>query len=635
MHELYNKLIKLLKLDSRLVSDDKLLRNKVVELAYKLDKDLLKSLMSDKEFKDLFFIDVEDALVFDQIKFQKFISNKEFLPDSYTAFKNKIGLTSDTNYLSEVNDVVLSFPYKDCVLEGGQDKEDAKRDEVFYNEMLAHGEIDRILEPKVFTGFKNFEDDKVSDVKSFNSTDNLVIKGNNILALKSLEKTHKNKVKLIYIDPPYNTDDDSFAYNDSFKHSTWLTFMKNRLEIARNLLSEDGFIFIQINDIEQAYLKVLCDEIFKPENFHTTICVQMSYLSGVKMAHKEKKLPKIKEYVLMYTKSSNIKLNPQYAPSDWESALDRYTSFINKKGLSDDQCSEWEITTVNKAMEKAGIDKNDNNTVEQFKLEHADLIFRTARNRGADYSDLPSDVFSKIDNDDDTYYFVYKGEDVAFASDKVEKIDGKLVPVVALGDIWTDIGINNLSNEGGVDLRFGKKPEKLLERIISLTTEEKDIVLDFFAGSGTTGAVAHKMNRRYILVEQLDSHFKKTIKRLQNVVNGESSGVSKKYDWQGGGSFKSLELYESNNKYIELIAESDNPTKALEDIRNNGFITHKVDLDKLTEDEFSKLSKKEQKKLLLEILDKNHLYVNLEDIDDERFGISDEVKRLNKQFYGI
>jgi adenine-specific DNA-methyltransferase len=258
----------LLKKDERLVSKDGLLKNKIIELALKLDKDLIKLLLSDKKTKEVFFIDVDGTLVFDKDKFVGFVSNKQFLPDSYTAFKNKIGLIDEKGeFISEKKEVVLSWPYKDCVLEGGMTKEDQKRDEIFWNEILAPDQITRLLEPKVFTNAKRIDKDGEHKFNGFRTDangdikDNLIIKGNNLLVLHSLKKRFAGKVKLIYIDPPYNIGSD-FQYNDRFNHSTWLTFMKNRLEVARNLLADDGIIFVQIDDNELAHLKVLMDEIF-------------------------------------------------------------------------------------------------------------------------------------------------------------------------------------------------------------------------------------------------------------------------------------------------------------------------------------------------------------------------------------
>jgi len=270
MQNLLNDLMLLLEQDNRLVAEGKLLKNKVVELALALDPGLIRQLLKHDAIRKHFFIDVEGVLVFDKIKFQRFVSNKQFLPDSYTAFKNKIGLTANGEYLTESKEVVLAWPYKDCVLEGGQDKEDARRNEVFWNETLAPDQIDRLLSPKALTGFKRYDKDGEHPVAELSLNDNLIIKGNNLLALRTLRKVYAGKVKLIYIDPPYNTGTDSFKYNDNFNHSTWLTFMRNRLQVAWGLLSQDGAIFIQCDDSEYVYLKAMCDEIFRAENYEIT-----------------------------------------------------------------------------------------------------------------------------------------------------------------------------------------------------------------------------------------------------------------------------------------------------------------------------------------------------------------------------
>ena len=230
---LFQELEALLRPHSQYTSEDGvMLKNSIVEAALQLRPDLLKLILTNDKLKANFFTEVDGMLVFDKVRFQKFVMNKRFLPDSYTSFKNKIGLTTDEgDFLAESREVVLSWPYKDCVLEGGQTKEDAKRNEVFWNEILAPDEINRLTEPKVLTNFKKFDADGEHVVESISKADNLIIKGNNLLALHSLKRNYTEQVKLIYIDPPYNTGNDGFLYNDSFNHSTWLTFMKNRLEI--------------------------------------------------------------------------------------------------------------------------------------------------------------------------------------------------------------------------------------------------------------------------------------------------------------------------------------------------------------------------------------------------------------------
>ncbi len=275
-YTLFTQLKQMLEQDARLVADGELLRNRIVELARKNDPDLLKHLLTDKKVKEAFFTEVEKVFVFDSERFVRFVNNKEFLPDSYTAFKNKIGLAEGDEFITEKKDVVLNWPYKDCVLEGGQTKEDAKRDEVFWNETLAPDQIHRLLEPKVFTNWKRVDAKGEKKLREFktdekgNIKDNFIIKGNNLLALHSLKARFAGKVKLIYIDPPYNPDSPSntFAYNNHFNESTWLTFMRNRLEVARSLLQADGVMVVAIDENEQAPLQLLLREIFDAHEIH-------------------------------------------------------------------------------------------------------------------------------------------------------------------------------------------------------------------------------------------------------------------------------------------------------------------------------------------------------------------------------
>ena len=278
-----NELEQLLLGNEDYVVESQLNKNKVAEQAHKTDTGLVNLLLSNKNMQRLFFIEADNnVLVFDKDKFIQFISNKEFLPDSYTAYKNKIGLATGTELLSERKEVVLNWAYKDCVLEGGQDKEDAKRDEVFHNEVLAPDQIDRLLDEKVLTGFKRYDKDGEHEVKSISDDNNLIVRGNNLLALHSLKKRYAGKIKLIYIDPPFNTGDDEFKYNDKFKHSTWLTFMRNRLDVARKLLTNEGVLAVTIGHEEADYLKVLLDEIFGRQNYLNHITNSTNDPSGFK-----------------------------------------------------------------------------------------------------------------------------------------------------------------------------------------------------------------------------------------------------------------------------------------------------------------------------------------------------------------
>jgi adenine-specific DNA-methyltransferase len=282
--KLYETLEKQLKKEPNFVTDNGELKKWVViNKAQNYDAELIGLLLDDKELKAKFFLDIKGVLVFNQSLFVQFLEQKNYLNDSYTSYKNKIGLNIDGKYLKQRNEVALVWPFKDCVLEGGQSREEDKREEIFFNETLAQDEITQLLEPKVFTNAKRYTDKGEKPLDKFTRnekgiiTDNLIIKGNNLLALHSLKEEFAGQVKLIYIDPPYNTGKDGFNYNDNFNHSSWLTFMKNRLEVAKELLTKDGSIWMNIDDREAHYLKVLGDDIFGRDNFIANIIWQKKF----------------------------------------------------------------------------------------------------------------------------------------------------------------------------------------------------------------------------------------------------------------------------------------------------------------------------------------------------------------------
>ena len=359
MQNLQKDLIEILKHEDSLLIDGQLNKNKIVEMALQVDPKLIKHLIKHDTFKTHFFTVVDSVLVFDKIKFQRFVNNKSFLPDSYTAFKNKIGLTindgTTDNYINTKNDVVLAWPHKDCVLEGGQTKEDQKRKEIFWNETLAPDEIDRLLDPKVFTNWKKYDHQGVNEVTEITDKDNLIFKGNNLLALASLKQRFRNRVKLIYIDPPFNTGSDSFQYNDSFNHSTWLTFMRNRIEEARKLLKSDGVMFIQCDYHEDSYLRILADEVFGFDNFVQSITVKMSDASGPKMAHATTNIPKLKDTLLVYKKQDfKIASIPRVLKNKWDNEYSKFLIGLEKKDYDElctlidkDEISELDVVKAN------------------------------------------------------------------------------------------------------------------------------------------------------------------------------------------------------------------------------------------------------------------------------------------------
>ncbi len=349
---------------------------------------------------------------------------KHILPDSYTIFKNKIGLTIDNEFIEERKDIVLSWPYKDCILIGNMARKDQKKNEIFLNKTIASDKGYYLLEPKMFTNGKEIDKDGEYEFTKFktdingNIKDNLVIKGDNLFVLHCLKNRFEGKIKLIYIDPPYNTGNNSFKYKDNFDHSNWLTFMKNRLEIAKKLLSNDGSIYIQIDSNEGHYLKVLMDEIFGRENFQREIIWDLGNPSGYKSLAKN--WIRSHDTILFYTKSKYFIFNKMYIPYS-ASDLEKYPEKKSRKGL-------------------------------------------------------------------------------------------------AITDVWKDIpSAQKWGNEKRNYLYDTQKPVKLLKRIIEVSSNPGDIVLDFFAGSGTTGVAASQLSRQFILIEQLEQAQDIIKKRLNNI----------------------------------------------------------------------------------------------------------------------
>lgn len=624
MQNLLHHVYDLLKQDERLLSTEwDLLKNKIQELAYKLDERLIEMLLSDATMKEKFFIVIKDVVVFDQKKFVQFISNKEFLPDSYTAFKNKIGLTDDRgNFVNESGDVVLERPYKDGVLAGWQDKEDVKRDEIFYNEVLWSDQIDRLLDPKVFTNFKKYTADWEQSVQDFNRgedgviKDNLIIKGNNLLALHSLKKQFAGKVKLIYIDPPYNTGNDGFKYNDKFNHSTWLTFMKNRLQVARELLKDDGVIFVQCDDNEQAYLKVLMDEVFGRENFVADFIWNHRKSSqndiDVSLSH---------NYTVTFAKNrSQFALNPLEIDD---------SKFFNP---DNDPRGEW----VADPFDAPNIRPNltyiiiNPNTGEKF-LPPQGRCWRTTKEKFEEFLKDNRIIFGKTgkskpqlkrfkfeaEKKGTNSFTIWDGSDVGTATE------------------WTKELMKIMD---GNKVFATPKPEKLLQRIIKISTNPWDIVLDYHLWSGTTCAVAHKMWRQYIGVEQMDYIETIAVERMNKVIAWEQWWISKSVDWNWWWEFIYMEIAQNNLKFIHTIQNTQTSQELVSlyhQLKESSFINYKVDITSIQQgvEEFVELSLEDQKRLLIELIDKNTLYINYSEIVDRNYKISDKDKDLNNKFY--
>ena len=664
MNSLYSTLIEVLKQKTDFFSESgELLRNAVYEAAMKMDSSLIKLLADNETTRKRFFTEIDGVLVFDKIGFGWVINNKEFLPDSYTRFKNKIGLVDESgSFISSSDNVELVFPYKDCVLEGGQTKEDQKRSEIFYNETLAPDEVDRLLYPKVLSNATRYTSNGNEKITEFSDNDNLIINGNNLLAIASLKRKFAGRIKLIYIDPPYNTGTDSFGYNDRFNHSSWLTFMQNRLRIARELLSSDGVICIQCDDNENAYLKVLMDSIFKG-GFLNNIAVKMSEATGVKMNHVLNRFPKLKEYILIYVKPEfkGFYEVDKYRNNEWDKEnnifLDNFAygdrnrliELELKDSNTDEDCEEAnhifrevKMIPINRKIKELGLAGKE---LDDWRFNNAYRIIKTAGS-----SSLSKIIKGKkrLPEQEIAAALSSKGVLFYYITDFNQTTDQPRIRVIFADsniyknpcDFWQDIKTTGaIAQEGDVLLLNGKKPEKLLHRLIKMITKEGDIVLDFFGGSGTTGAVAHKMKRQYILCEQIDGHIEKQIARLNNVINGDATGISSEVDWQGGGSFVYCELAKLNQHYVDKIESATTDAELvtlLAEIIDTDFISCKVNPAYIKENakSFEELTVDDKKRFLMELLDKNQLYVNYCDIDDENYHISEEDKAFTKSFYG-
>lgn len=631
----FEQVIEVLKPDERFFSaEGTLLRNAVYEAAMQMDVRLIKALYANDETRKRFFVDVDGVAVFDKIGFGWVINNREFLPDSYTRFRNKIGLVNSRDeFISASNDVVLAFPYKDCVLEGGQTKEDQKRSEVFFNETLAPDEVDRLLYPKVFTGAKRYSVNGVTNIYETSASDSFIIKGNNLLTIASLLKCYEGKIKLIYIDPPYNTGgggQNVFSYNNSFNHSTWLTFMKNRLVVSKRLLKNDGFIVIAIDHTELFYLGVLADEIFGRDNFISVITVQ----HNPKGRNQSKFFSQNSEFLLVYAKNKDVADFYSVAISD-----DVKASFTERDGQG---FYRWEpyIRARTVWSHEARPDNwypiyvsRDLQTISSNPFQNAYVLYPTTasgefswKNIRKTFDELNHDGYfcAKMENGKVVLYHKYREQQVYKNVWIDKKYQSEFNGTNLLKDL---IGENNFS--------YPKSLYAVMD-IIKIMSGDGDIVLDFFGGSGTTAhavITADKeqgVHRRFILCEQLDEHINVMLRRLQAVMQREKSEATYIY----------CELARLNQRYVDAImpADTDDELKELlTRILKSGFISHKVKLDDIDKNaaDFDALSLTDKKRFLLELLDANQLYVNLCDMDDESYGISDADKAFTRSFYGV
>ncbi len=539
------------------------------------DEKLLTFMLEDKnanDYKNAFFKTIANSLVFNQKALLECLTKE--LENSFTRFENKIGLYSQGRPIKSSELVVLNFPFKDNVLLGNAKDNSTKSKELFYHEILHKKEIDTLLHKKALCRFEmHGEGDLESTLKDKNT--NYLIKGNNLIALHSLKKKFAKQVKCIYIDPPYNTGNDSFNYNDNFNHSSWLVFMKNRLEVAREFLSDDGSIYINLDYNEVHYCKVLMDEIFGVENFQREIIWRIGWLSGYKTSINN--FIRNHDTILFYSKNAD-KL------------------FFNKKYIENKDFKELiKIEKIQSNLDNLGIDREKQKNIikiinhetrpERYPLE--DIW------NGNEYDDLNSIAI------------------VSYSGETVSKM----------------LGTEEIK---------GQKSEKLIQRILEASTNENDLVLDFFAGSGTTCAVAHKMKRRYIGIEQMDYIETITKERLKKVIEGEQGGISKKCDFKGGGSFVYAELKEVNLEIKKQILNAKSKSECLKifnDLSERFLKRADCKIDEIHSKEFQNLDLNEQKRICCALLDSNEDYLNLGDMDEDAWEIDEITKKYNEIFY--
>ena len=387
-------------------------------------------------------------------------------------------------------------------------------------------------------------------------TDNMLIHGDNLLALKALEQDYSGKVKCIYIDPPYNTGNAFEHYDDGIEHSLWLNLMSQRLKILRNLLAEDGVIYVNIDDKEMDYLRVSMDEIFGRNNFLNRLTIKTSDPSGHKTVNPSPYSQT--EFILMYAKDrTKYKYDIKYIESKYDPMYGRIIPNVksdfkewNSYSLPEYYANQLGYETTKDARKDLGkLDFEE--LIAKFALENAEKVYQpTAISNAAGRETIELRDLSKINEGvvycqkregyDDIY--ILNGRQIYFYSSKIKEVDGNLIPAKPLTNFWIDVPYNGIASEGNVSFKNGKKPEKLIRRCIEISTYPGDIVLDSFLGSGTTAAVAHKMGRKYIGIELGEHAITHCAPRLRQVVDGEQGGISKAVNWQGGGGFKFYEL---------------------------------------------------------------------------------------------
>lgn len=621
-------------------------RTSVINDLNNFNHPLMSALFEDTLIHKNYVDSINNIKFFKLNQFLEMFTYKEFWEDSYTQYTNKIGLTSNQKFIDESTDVILSFPFKDTILKAGMQKEDSAYQEPFLNQTIAKPEIDELFDPKILVNATKFDHSGKHVANNMSNLDNLLIKGNNLLALHSLKKMFTHKIKLIYLDPPYNTGNDSFKYNDSFSRSAWLTFIKNRIEIATELLTDDGVILIQSSFHQFPYLRVLLDNILGEDRHVFDMNILVRHPDRALTA--DKPFNDVMEYTLIYSKSSNFKMPRNLIKKTPEKYDHKIIITAAPDKIIDLGGKKVEVYFPNNAkIQKVPSSFNnlhretirgsirEKNSSGRFYVAHIEKLRNKYPNKT---------IFKVPDMGDDglgyRYFELPKSDSIkngAYYQGMPKSNSFTKKPYANFIDMVNEY--NHANNEGIVPFRNGKKPEKLIEKYIQLFTKKNDIVLDFFMGSATTQAVAMKMHRRFIGIEQMDYIKTVSVERLKKVIAGEQGGISKDVGWQGGGSFVYAELMEKNQVYLkDLLSATDmNELEAVyQRMKAGADFDFRVSLDKYEHDEERKqFSFEDQKKLLIQLLDKNQLYYNYNNIDDAdvRDLLSDSDYQFNQSFY--
>jgi adenine-specific DNA-methyltransferase len=647
--KLYEILNQQLIKEPNFVSDNGELKKWVVlNKAQNFDEGLIGLLLDNTDLKDKFFKTAKGTLIFNQNLFVQFLEQKNYLNDSYTQYKNKVGLTIDGKYLKQRNEVALVWPFKDCILEGGQSREEDKREEIFFNEILAQDEITQLLEPKVLTNAKRIDKDGEKPLDQFNRnengtiTDNLIIKGNNLFALHTLNEEFAGKVKLIYIDPPYyfsktSKNVDSFTYNSSFKLSTWLVFLRNRLVEAKQMLSDNGVIFISIDDGGQAHLKLLLDEIFGTENF----IANLPTIMNLKGNNDEFAFAGTHEYTLVYAKNKTKSIFYEF-PVDAEGML---------KDWEEDEIGYFKKGANLKATGANAPREKRPNLYYPIFIDESKNVYVTDDDKKRNVNDVElwpitdgvqmSWRWQKKKVRNEPYNIIISGENGGYSIYKKQRPELGELPSKKPKTIFYKPEYSSGNGTAQIKELFGEKvfsnpkPLELIKDFVLIGSAKDDIVLDFNAGSGTTAHAVLQLNRedggerQFIICEQMDYVETVTAKRIEKVIQRNNSG-----------DFVYLELKKYNQTFIEQIEEAKD-TEALlkvwEQMKAKSFLNYNVDIKKQDEhlEEFKALSLAQQKKHLCELLDKNQLYVNLSALSDTDFACTEEEKKVTKDFFQI